>query len=80
MNIQTINGTLTNLKRLNNSISGNPNYKFVIVTDNGTELTVSTLNDMMENYKLGSRLEGKHLEVTVKVNRKSNKMISFEEV
>ena len=80
MNMQTITGTLTNLKRLNNSLYGNPNYSFTLITDNGVEIPVTTYNNVMDSYKLSHRLEGKSLEVVVKVNRKSNKMLSFEEV
>ena len=78
MSTQTIKGTIKNIKRTNNSYNGNPNYKFIVVTDNGVDIPVSTLNDYMVNYKFGSHYEGKSAIIDVKVNRKSNKLLSIE--
>lgn len=78
MNTQTIKGTVKNIKRLNNSYNGNPNYKLDIETDNGVLIPVSTLNDYMVNYVLDSSLEGQLVTLSVKVNRKSNKLLDIK--
>ena len=78
MNTQTVTGTIEAIKRMNNSINGNPNYKITLKTSNGVMLTIGTLNDMMENYKISHSMEGKQAVITVKVNRKSNKLLSIE--
>lgn len=79
MNTQTIKGTISNIERTNNSYNGNPNYKFEVITDNGHSIPVSTMNDYMVNYEFGSHLEGKPMALLVKVNRKSNKLLSLED-
>lgn len=78
MNTQTITGTISNVQRKANSYNGNPNYSFEVVTDNGHAIPVSTMNDYMVNYQFGSHYEGKTISLTVKVNRKSNKLLSLE--
>ena len=78
MNTQTIKGTVKNIKRLNNSYNGNPNYKLDIETDNGVLIPVSTLNDYMVNYVLDSSLEDQLVTLSVKVNRKSNKLLDIK--
>ena len=78
MNTQTIKGAVKNIKRLNNSYNGNPNYKLDIETDNGVLIPVSTLNDYMINYVLDSSLEGQLVTLSVKVNRKSNKLLDIK--
>lgn len=77
MNTQTIKGTIKNLKRKLNSYNGNPNYSFDVETDNGVLIPVSTLNDYGINYEIHDGMTGKHLKVLVKVNRKSNKLLSM---
>lgn len=78
MNTQTIKGTVKNIKRLNNSYNGNPNYKLDIETDNGVLIPVSTLNDYMVNYVLDGSLEDQLVTLSVKVNRKSNKLLDIK--
>lgn len=78
MNTQTINGTLVSIKRVNNSVYGNPNYKLSLETSNGHVIKVGTLGDSMVNYKIHGGLEGKQISMIVKVNRKSYKLLSFE--
>ena len=77
MNTQTISGTLTAIKRLNNSYSGNPNYKLVLTTTNGHEIPVSTLNDSMVNYAIDYGMLDKPITLNVKVNRLSNKLLNI---
>ena len=77
MYTQIINGKIRNIKRLNNSHSGNPNFKFDIEVSNGHLIPVSTLNDAGINYILGGHWEGWGVEVVLKVNRLSNKLIDI---
>ena len=78
MNIQTITGVVRNVKRLNNSYAGNPNFKLTLETDNGVMIPVSTLNDAMINYVIGGNLEDDLVTLKVKVNRKSNKLLDIQ--
>ena len=77
MNTQTISGTLTAIKRLNNSYSGNPNYRLTLTTSNGHEIPVGTLNDSMVNYAIDWGMIDKPITLKVKVNRYSNKLLDI---
>jgi|TARA_R110000803_G_scaffold30458_1_gene68672 hypothetical protein len=72
---QTITGTITNIKRMNNSIMGNPNFKLLLEIATGVEIPVSTLNDSSVNYKIHGGMEGKKVTLQVKVNKYSNKLL-----
>lgn len=79
MKTQTITGRIVDIKRARNSVNGNPNYTFKLVTPNGNVIPVGTLNDYMVNYEFGNHFEGKRqVTITVKVNRYSNKLLSIE--
>lgn len=80
MYTQIINGKIRNIKRLNNSHGGNPNFKFDIEVGNGHLIPVSTLNDAGINYILGGHWEGWDVEAVLKVNRLSNKLIDIAKV
>ena len=77
MNTQIIKGTVRNIKRTNNSHNGNPNFKFDVEVSNGHLIPVGTLNDAGINYILGGCLEGCNVEIVLKVNRLSNKLIDI---
>ena len=76
MNKQTITGSITSIKRLNNSVCGNPNYSTTLEADNGVEIPVTTLNDYGVNYMIHGGLEGTKVSLTVKVNKYSNKLLT----
>lgn len=76
---QEITGIIKTVKRLNNSYSGNPNFKVTLETANGHVIPVGTLNDYGVNYKIGGYLEGKKVTMLVKVNRLSNKLLDIKE-
>ena len=75
MNKQTITGSITSIKRLNNSVCGNPNYSITLEADNGVEIPVTTLNDYGVNYMIHEGLLGEQVSLTVKVNKYSNKLL-----
>ena len=79
---QKIEGSIKLIKRLNNSVCGNPNYKIVLNTKNnrleGHDIVITTLNDAMVNYAIHSGMEGKHAIIEVKVNKYSNKLLNIE--
>ena len=79
---QKIEGSIKLIKRLNNSVCGNPNYKIVLNTKNnrleGYDIVITTLNDAMVNYSIYGGMEGKHAIIEVKVNKYSNKLLNIE--
>lgn len=77
MNTQTISGTVTKVKQLNNSHNGNPNYRLAVETDNGHTVEVGTLNDYGVNYKVHYGMEGQPITLKVKVNKYSNKLLDI---
>tara|TARA_R110000772_G_scaffold31235_4_gene77246 strand:+ start:2246 stop:2500 length:255 start_codon:yes stop_codon:yes gene_type:complete len=77
MYTQIINGKIRNIKRLNNSYNGNPNFKFDVEVSNGHLIPVSTMNDAGINYILGGHWEDSDIEIVLKVNRLSNKLIDI---
>ena len=77
MNTQIIKGTVRNIKRLNNSYNGNPNFKFDVEVSNGHVIPVSTMRDAGINYILGGHWDGWDVEIVLKVNRLSNKLIDI---
>ncbi len=80
MNKQTLTLSVKQVKRKNNSLSGNPNFELTLEAKNGHTIKVGTLNDYMINYYLGGHMEGKTYTFTLKVNRKSNKLLAIEGV
>lgn len=75
---QKIEGNIKLIKRLNNSLCGNPNYKIILSTTNNNDIVITTLNDSMVNYAIHSGMEGKHVTIEVKVNKHSNKLLNIE--
>ena len=80
MNKQTLTWKVKQSKRDNGSINGKPNFKLLIEAKNGHVIPVGTLNDSMINYYLGGHMIGKVYEFTLKVNRKSNKLLNVKEL
>ena len=72
MYTQIINGKIRNIERLNNSHNGNPNFKFDIEVSNG-----HLIPDAGINCILGGHWESWDVEVVLKVNRLSNKLIDI---
>jgi hypothetical protein len=79
MNKQTLTLKVLDIKRMNNSLNGNPNFKLTLESNNGVEIVASTLNDYMVNYRMGWNMIGKKFEFELKVNKKSNKVLDFKE-
>ena len=77
MNKQTLKLKVVNIKRVKNSLYGNPNYNLTLEANNGHTIKVGTLNDSMVNYYLGGHVVGNTYEFTLKVNRKSNKLLKI---
>ena len=75
---QKIEGNIKQIKRLNNSLCGNPNYKIILSTTDNNDIVITTLNDSMVNYAIHSGMEGKHASIEVKVNKNSNKLLNIE--
>ena len=75
MNKQKINGTIKSIKRLKSSACGNPNYSIKLGTANGVEIKVTTLNDYGVNYEIHGGLVGMQVNLIVKVNKYSNKLL-----
>ena len=75
MNIQTLRGTVTGIKRLANSYNGNPNFKIILTDNNGHELIISTINDHMINYRVSDVMLNQEIEMKVKVNRRTTKLL-----
>ena len=72
---QTITGTITNIKRMNNSLNGNPNYRLLLETANGVEIPVLTIDDYSVNYRIHGGMEDNSATLQVKVNKYSNKLL-----
>ena len=75
MNKQKINGTIKSIKRLKSSLYGNPNYSIKLEAANGVEIPVTTLNDYGVNYEIHGGLVGMQVNLIVKVNKYSNKLL-----
>lgn len=75
---QKIQGNIKLIKRLNNSLCGNPNYKIVLSTTDNNDIVITTLNDSMVNYAIHSGMEGKDVSIEIKVNKHSNKLLDIE--
>lgn len=80
MNKQTLTLKVKQVKRVNGSINGNPNFNLILEAKNGHVIPVGTLNDSMINYCLGGHMIDKFYEFTLKVNRKSNKLLNVKEL
>lgn len=80
MNKQTLTLKVVDIKNLRNSYYGNPNYRLTLEAKNGHTFTADTMNDYMMNYGMGYEMKGKDYQFTLKVNRKSNKVLDFKPV
>ena len=80
MNTQTVQGTITNIKRLVNSYNGNPNFNLTLRTDTGHEIVVGTLNDAMVNSNIGDSWLAREVCLKLKVNKYSSKLLSIAPV
>jgi hypothetical protein len=72
---ETISGTIKSIERHRPSAYGNPNYSIKLETANGVEIKVSTLNDYGVNYEIHGGLVGMQVNLIVKVNKYSNKLL-----
>tara|TARA_R110000823_G_scaffold276867_1_gene395459 strand:- start:20 stop:340 length:321 start_codon:yes stop_codon:yes gene_type:complete len=75
MNTQTLRGTVTGIKRLANSYNGNPNFQIILTDNNGHESIISTINDYMINYRVSDVMLNQEIEMKVKVNRRTTKLL-----
>jgi hypothetical protein len=80
MNKQTLTLKVVKTKRIRNSHYGNPNYRLTLEAENGHTFTADTMNDYMINYGISLAMEGKKYQFTLKVNRKSNKVLDYKPV
>ena len=84
--ILTFKAKVKDIKRINNSINNNPNfklnldllkYKNIDLKNSLLNFKVTTMNDYSINYAMGSFLIGKTLNFKIKLNKKSCKVINF---
>ena len=84
--ILTFKAKVKDIKRINNSINNNPNfklhldllkYKNIDLKNTLLNFKVTTMNDYSINYAMGSFLIGKTLNFKIKLNKKSCKVINF---
>ena len=84
--ILTFKAKVKDIKRINNSINNNPNfklhldllkYKNIDLKNTLLNFKVTTMNDYSINYAMGSFLIGKTLTLKIKFNKKSCKVINF---
>ena len=78
MNTQILKGTITDIKRLANSYNGNPNFKIILKDNNGHELIIGTINDSMVNCRVSDVMLNQEVEMKVKVNRRTTKLIDVK--
>jgi len=78
MNTQILKGTITDIKRLANSYNGNPNFKIILKDNNGHELIIGTINDSMVNCIVSDVMLNQEVEMKVKVNRRTTKLIDVK--
>ena len=84
--ILTFKAKVKDIKRINNSINNNPNfklhldllkYKNIDLKNTLLNFKVTTMNDYSINYAMGSFLICKTLTFKIKFNKKSCKVINF---
>jgi hypothetical protein len=68
------------IKRMNNSLSGNPNFKLTLEDETGKTFKATTMNDYMCNYRMGWYMEGQVYKFDLKFNKKSTKVLHFRHI
>ena len=77
---------IVEIKRLNNSYNGNPNFKLTCKQDsliynkyldqnNNNTFNITTMNDYGINYKISDNLINKEFGLIIKANKKTLKLI-----
>ena len=73
---------IVEIKRLNNSYNGNPNFKLTCKQDNlvynkylDNTFNITTINDYGINYKISDNLINREFGLVIKANKKTLKLI-----